>query len=330
MIYVEQLKIAGNRGPCGGVNMAIDTTELVLDIVNGREPVYTNWDVVNNTPLMEDYTQRGLVNIRNNFDLVPDNAILIFSAHGIPPYFREIAAQKHLLAVDLTCQLVNRPHTLVKKAVLEGKTPIYIGANGHPEAMGVMGEVEPGKIFLVENLADIDALELPADSPKVVYSQTTLLPDEVIEIEEALEKKFPNIEIPDRLDICYAMYNRQTAVEKLIEDVDLLVVVGSQHSHNSKGLRKKGEKVNIPSYLVDTPAEIDLSWFNYNIRSVGLTSGASVLDRLLIPFIDWFKAQNQEVKITYQPQVIDERVMTFKRNPEAERAIEAIKARYTA
>ncbi len=322
---VERVLVAGNRGPCGGVNMALEAANQVLDIVAGREPVYTNWDVVNNTPIMNELIGKGLVNVRNNFDLVPNDSILFFSAHGVSPSFHEIAAQKNLLLIDVTCQLVSRVHSLVKKASREGKHVIYIGSNGHPETIGVTGEVTPEHITLVERAEDVSKLTLP-EGEMMVYSQTTLLPDEVLGIEQALQNKDPQIQIASRLDICYAMHNRQAAVEHLLgEDVDLLLVVGSKHSHNSQGLRHKGEKVSIPAYLVDEPEEIDMNWFLEDIRTVGLTSGASVLDRLLTPVIHWFQAQNPNITAAYEPQVIEEREMTFKL---PQKDIDTLKARY--
>lgn len=324
-ISVEKVRVAGNRGPCGGVNMALEAAHYVLEIVNGREPVYTNWDIVNNTLIMKELGSKGLVNVRNNFDLVPDDSILFFSAHGVSPAFHEVAKQKNLLVIDVTCQLVTRVHNLVKDAVTEGRHAIYIGADGHPETIGVMGEVNPNNITLVERVEDVEKLELAAGG-KVVYSQTTLLPDEVVGIEQAILAKYPVTEIPSRLDVCYAMGNRQAAVEKLLNDgVDLLLVVGSKHSHNSQGLKKRGLIVDVPSYLVDESAEIEEGWFTPSIRKVGLTSGASVLDRLLVPVIDWFRLQSTDIEIAYLPQVIDEKVRTF-RLPQKD--IEALKKRY--
>jgi len=165
-----------------------------------------------------------------------------------------------------------------------------------------------------------------AEGKKVVYSQTTLLPNEVVGIEQAILTKFPNTEIPSRLDVCYAMDNRQAAVEKLLDDgVNLLLVVGSKHSHNSQGLKKKGLIYGIPSYLIDEPTEIEEAWFTPTIKEVGLTSGASVLDRLLVPVINWFELQEPNIIIDFQPQVKDEKDRTF-RLPEKD--IKALNTRY--
>lgn len=323
---VSELRVAGNYGPCGGVNMALSATHQVLDIVRGREPVYTNWDIVNNVLIMQELKKKGLVNVGNNFDNVPDNSILLFSAHGVPPRFYEIAREKNLLVIDVTCQLVGRVHTLARNAEAAGKHIVYIGVAGHPETMGVMGEVDPQNITLVQKAADVLAVKLP-DKPKVVYSQTTLLPREVGELEKSLSEKFPEIEIPSRLDVCYAMYNRQAAVEALLKNgrIDLLLVVGSRHSHNSQELRLMGDQAGIPSYSVDGPAEIDIKWFPQDIRKVGLTAGASVLDRYTRRVINWFRRRNTGLLVTFEDQVIPEKQMTFafKRN-----GLDALKERY--
>lgn len=327
-LNIEKVLVAGNRGGCGGVNMALEVVEQVLNIVDGRELVYTNWGIVNNKPITSELEERGLHNVSNDFSKVPNGSIMIYSAHGVPPSFFDIAKEKDLTVVNATCQLVNRQHTLVRVAERAGKHTIFIGADGHPETVGVMGEVNPLNITLVEKVEDVDQLNLPKDKPKVVYSQTTLLPDEVVAIEEALKRSYPETEIPSRLDICYAMYNRQAAAEDLLQKgIQRMIVVGSKNSHNTQGLKKKGEKAGILSYTIDTPEEIQLSWFPSEVRVVGLTSGASVLDRFFIPVVQWFQDQNPNVGIEYQPQVIEEEEMTFKL-PQAE--IDKLYARYAA
>lgn len=324
---VEKIIVAGNYGPCGGVNMALKTTYRVLSVVDNHEPVYTNWDVVNNGPIMQELRSLGLVNVKNNFELVPDGAIIIFSAHGVPPEFHKIAEQKNLFVVDVTCQLVHRVHSEVKRAVREGKHVVYIAVPGHPEALGVLGEVGEDDITLVAKAADVPDLRLPTEKPSVVYSQTTLLPAEVVEIEEKLREKFPEIEIPNRLDICYAMHNRQAAVDILMgQGINLLLVVGSPHSHNSQELRSKGEKAGIPSYSVDKPEELKGEWFTNETKVVGLTAGASVLDRFTNDVIAWLRAQNPQIEVCRNNQVISEQKLTF-RLPEE--AINRLSERYS-
>lgn len=323
---VEKVFVAGNRGPCGGVNMALEGANQGLDIVAGRETVYTNWDIVNNKPIMNELKSRGLVNFKNDWSLVPDNSIVFVSAHSVAPDFYVIAQKRNCLIIDVTCQLVTRVHNLVKKAEKDGKYIIYVGARGHPEARGVTGELRPDNFTLIDSKDDVRSVPLP-EGPKVVYSQTTLATDEIRDIMAVLHERFPDIEIPPRRDICYATDNRQAAVEKLLPMIDFLLVVGSQHSHNSQELRKKGEKAGIPAYSVDTPDEIDLDWFTPDIKNVGMTSGASVPDYLFLPVLDRFKELNPNLVISFEPQVILEREMTFKL---PEESINALHTRFPA
>ncbi len=321
-IGIEEILVAGNRGPCGGVNMAFEAANQVLDIVAGREPVYINWDLVNNKPIMERYAQRGLVNVRNDLSLVPNGSIFLFSAHGVPPSIHEEAANKGLLTVDTTCQLVSRVHNLARNAAEKGQHVIYIGKDGHPETIGTMGEVPLGQITLVEKPEDIDRLELP-DVPKVVYSQTTLATDEIRDTMKALREKYgEKVMIPNRWDICYATDNRQAAVDNLVTMADMLLVVGSKHSHNSQELRRKGEKAGLPSISIDTADEIERAWFN-GIKKVGITSGASVIEQYTEEVLEYFRRQG--VPITMLSQVKEEKDMTFKLPKEN---IEALRARY--
>lgn len=246
-LSISEVLVAGNRGPCGGVNMTLDAVNEVLDIVDGKEPVYTNWDPVHNKPIVQRLEKRGLINIKNDWEKIPYNSIIVFSAHGVPPSAYEIAREKNLHVVDTTCPLVTRVHSLAKKAEGEEKHIVYVGKRNHPETLGVMGEIGSQNITLIENGDDVKKIELPSGKSKVVYSQTTLSTDEIRETLEGLEKQFPDIEIPNRWDICYATDNRQAAVDQLLAKVDFLIVVGSQQSHNSQELQRKGDKKDILS-----------------------------------------------------------------------------------
>lgn len=320
---VEKVLVAGNRGPCGGVNMALEAVGQVLGLVQGREPVYTNWDIVNNKPIMEELAQKGLVNVRFNMELVPDNSILFLSAHGVSPSLREEARRKNCLTIDVTCPLVNKVHSWVKKSEREGKHIVYLGVADHPETIGVLGEVNPQNITLVETVDNIRKLSLPTDKPIMVHTQTTLLPEEVKEQKRLLIAKSADVAVED---VCYAMAYRDAAVTDLIsKGINLLLVVGSVHSHNSQMLRKKGDNAEIPAHSVDKPEEIDPQWFSENIRTVGVTSGASVLERFLAPVIEWFKLQNPNLNVQFQPQAVKEEEMTF-RLPQKD--LEALQARY--
>ncbi len=312
---VEKVLVAGNRGPCGGVNMALQAADQVLSIVNGREQVWTNWPVVNNRPISKELEEKGLRVFNNNWELVPDGSIVIFSAHGVAPKHHEDAKRKGCFVVDTTCQLVTRVHNLAIKAEKSGEKIVYIGVSGHPETEGVLGELQEENKVLIEKKGDVaNSTIVDGGEGHVVYSQTTLMPTETIEIEKELKENFPKINIPNRFDLCYATLNRQGAVEKMIESgIDMLMVVGSPESHNSQMLKGRGELADIPSYSIDYSYEIDEAWFSGAIKRVGLTSGASVLDRFMEPVVEWIKEKNDGVVIEEQEQVIYEDLKkTFK------------------
>lgn len=313
--YVETIKVAGNRGPCAGVNMAIEAAIQVLDIVDGREDVWTNWPVVNNEPIMKEFEAKRLKSFDNHWSLVPDNSIVIFSAHGVSPEHHRIAREKNCLVIDTTCLLVTRVHDLAIEAATDGNKVAYIGVDGHPETTGVLGEME--EMGKVRN-KDFVLFQKPKDATKrmmgqimgtgenwIVYSQTTLMPDEVDDLEKALGDRFPDIYIPDRLGICYATFNRQKAVEKLIEDgIDLLLVVGSPKSHNSKMLMRKGQRSHIRSRMLDYPHQLKRRWFK-GVEIAGVISGASVLDRFMNLIVECITSKNP---VEYQEQVKRERM----------------------
>jgi len=324
---VEKILVAGNRGPCGGVNMALEAATQVLDIVGGRENVYTNWPVVNNRPISQELKEKGLRVFNNNWDEVPDGSIVLFSAHGVTPRHHIIAQEKDCLVIDTTCQLVTRVHTLARNTEARDQKIVYIGVAGHPETVGVLSEIERQNSVLIESLDDVKKLKLsnPTGKEHIVFSQTTLMPMEVNVIEDALRKKYEEIEIPNKKDICYATFNRQSAVEALIfKGVDMQLVVGSPESHNSQMLRQRAELDEVPSFSIDYPSEIEPKWFK-NVQTVGVTSGASVLDRFMEPVIDWIVERSPKSKVIYQAQVKEEKDLTFKL---PQKSIDALKGRF--
>jgi len=311
-LTVEKVLVAGNRGPCGGVKMALEAAEQVLEIVNGREPVFTNWDIVNNNPAMQDLEKRGLKNVKNNLNLIPEGSVVFWSAHGIPPDYRKIADEKNLLSIDVTCQLVNRVHTLVKKAQENGKHIIYIGKEGHPETTGVLGELWTDNYTFIQPDTEISTLELPEKTQAVVYSQTTLATDEIKSQYEKLKTRYPDLEIPKRWDICPAVDYRQEAAEDLLNShkIDFLLVGGSLHSHNSKELAKKAKKKNIPNALIDDPRQIQREWFTKGVKTVGATSGASEREEDFQLILDWFRGNGID-PVIYLPQIRSENDKAF-------------------
>lgn len=311
-LTVSEVFVAGNRGPCGGVNMTIQAVNQVLEVVDGREPVFTNWDIVHNKPIVKRFEEKGLVNIKNDWAKIPDNSILILSAHGVPPAAYEIAQKKGLHVIDTTCPLVTRVHLLAKKAEEEGRHIIYQGKKGHPETIGVMEEVNKENVTLIESLDDAEKLSLPKDSEKIIFSQTTLSTDEITDSQKILKDKFPDIIIPSRWDICYATDNRQQAVDEMLDkhSIDFLLVVGSGTSHNSQELRKKADKRDVLSVLIDEASQIKRVWFNGGVKKVGITSGASVLEEYTDGVLDWFR--NEGIIPTYLDQTVDEKNITFR------------------
>lgn len=300
---VEKILIAGNRGPCAGVNMALEAAHQVLSIVNGREAVWTNWPVVNNKPITKELERAGLKSFDNDWGKVPNGSVVIFSAHGVLPGHHKIAQEKNCLVIDTTCLLVTKVHNLVKEAEKSEQHVVYIGRKGHPETIGVMAEVRSESISLIETKNDVDNLNIGTGENCIVYSQTTLMPDEVNEVEERLSQRLPDIEIPDKLGICYATYSRQRAVEDLInKGIDILIVVGSRKSHNSQMLKRKGRRARIPSFSVDYPSELKEKWFG-GVKAPGITSGASVLDRFMNPVAEWILERSAKAHIEFQEQV---------------------------
>ncbi|MCR4325083.1 MAG: 4-hydroxy-3-methylbut-2-enyl diphosphate reductase [Candidatus Curtissbacteria bacterium] len=327
---VEEVLIAGNRGPCAGVNMALDATDQVLSIVDGREPVYTNWPVVNNRRIASELSGRGLNVFNNDWSKVPDGSIVMFSAHGVTPEHHRIAGEKGSLTVDTTCQLVTKVHSMAHEAEAQGLHVVYIGKEGHPETVGVMSEVDEANVDLIDAeyaARDINKLNIGTGEDCIVYSQTTLMPDEVVDIEKTLARRFTDIEIPDRNGICYATFSRQKAVEKLVESgIGLLLVVGSPESHNSQMLRRKGERLKIPSYSIDYPHELMPEWFT-GVRKVGVTSGASVLDRFMDEVAVWIEARSPSASRSYQEQV--KREPMDARYPLPEESLESLRQRFS-
>jgi 4-hydroxy-3-methylbut-2-enyl diphosphate reductase len=219
---------------------------------------------------------------------VPTGATLVFSAHGIAPAVREAARDRGLMSIDATCPLVTKVHTQARRYAAAGYRLVFIGHAGHEEVEGTTGEA-PDRIVLVESAADVEALDLPP-GPLAYITQTTLSVDETREIIAALRRRFPHIEGPAKEDICYATTNRQRAVKELADEVDLLLVIGSRNSSNSKRLVEVARNAGVESHLVDDVGEIDERWLA-GVETAGITSGASAPERLVGEVCDWFRAR---------------------------------------
>jgi 4-hydroxy-3-methylbut-2-en-1-yl diphosphate reductase len=262
--------LANPRGFCAGVNMAIDALETALKLF-GR-PLYVYHEIVHNRPIVERFTQLGVVFVDGIAD-VPEGQTVLYSAHGVSPEIREQSKRRNLRAIDATCPLVTKVHMEAVKYAKEGYTIVLIGHEGHDEVIGTMGEA-PAAMVLVENEADVAALTLPADVKLAYLTQTTLSVDETRGIIAALKKKYPQVAGPSKDDICYATQNRQEAVQTLVPDADVVVVLGSQNSSNSNRLAEIAKQKGKPAYLIDRVSEMKAEWFKPT-DTVLVTAGAS-------------------------------------------------------
>jgi len=268
--------LAQPRGFCAGVDRAIEIVERALEVF-GR-PVYVRHEIVHNTYVVDDLKAKGAIFIEDLAD-VPRGATLVFSAHGVSQAVRREAAALGVTVFDATCPLVSKVHVEVAKLHREGYEFIMIGHRGHPEVEGTMGQLSEG-IYLVENVADVERVEVANPDRIAVVTQTTLSVDDAAEILAAVKRRFPNVREPKQQDICYATQNRQDAVKLLSPQVDVVVVVGSPTSSNSNRLREVAQRLGTPAYMVDRPDDLQPAWFEGR-RRIGLTAGASAPDILV-------------------------------------------------
>lgn len=279
------IKLANPRGFCAGVDRAIDIVDRALDVFGA--PVYVRHEVVHNKFVVDKLRDRGAIFV-DELDEIPDDVIVIFSAHGVSQAVQKEAAERQLKVFDATCPLVTKVHIEVTKYSGDGMECVLIGHAGHPEVEGTMGQYQQstdGKIYLVENEQDVLALEVNDPSKLAFVTQTTLSMDDTALVIDALRKKFPQIRGPRKDDICYATQNRQDAVKQLAIESDLVLVVGSVASSNSNRLRELAERCGCTAYLIDGPQDIQPDWLA-NIDSIGLTAGASAPEVLVQDVID--------------------------------------------
>ncbi len=275
-----QIKLANPRGFCAGVDRAIDIVNRALDLF--EPPIYVRHEVVHNKFVVNGLRERGAIFV-DELDEVPDNSIVIFSAHGVSQAVRKTAEDRGLRVFDATCPLVTKVHLEVSRYSADGSECILIGHKGHPEVEGTMGQydyAQGGHIYLVEDEEDVEALAVNNPDRLSYVTQTTLSMDDTARVIDALRVKFPNIQGPRKDDICYATQNRQDAVKNLAADCDLLLVVGSPNSSNSNRLRELGERMGAKAYLIDNAAEIQPQWLE-DVKAVGITAGASAPEVLV-------------------------------------------------
>ena len=275
-----QIKLANPRGFCAGVDRAIDIVNRALDVFG--PPIYVRHEVVHNRFVVDTLRERGAIFVEELHE-VPDDVIVIFSAHGVSRAVQEEAERRGLRVFDATCPLVTKVHLEVLRYARRGLECVLIGHQGHPEVEGTLGRYDTshgGAIYLVEDEQGVDQLKVKDPSRLAFVTQTTLSMDDTARVIDALRAKFPEIEGPRKDDICYATQNRQDAVRELAAGSDLVLVVGSPNSSNSNRLRELSERIGTPAYLIDNAEQVDPAWFE-GVNAVGITAGASAPDVLV-------------------------------------------------
>jgi len=280
---IQKIVLANPRGFCAGVERAIKTVEECLSLFGA--PVYIKHEIVHNKHVVERLHQQGAITVER-VEEIPRNANAVFSAHGSPPEDFAKAKEKNIRVINATCPLVTKVHFEVHRYAKQGYKIIYIGHKGHAEGLGVLGEV-PEAITMVETKEDVAHLSFQDDKKLVFLTQTTLSVDESKEIISALKKKYPKIESPPKEDICYATTNRQEAVKALANEVDLILVVGSENSSNSRRLVETAIKQGCKAYLIEDKTKIKKEWLE-NKKNIGISSGASVPDHLVQKVVSFF------------------------------------------
>jgi 4-hydroxy-3-methylbut-2-enyl diphosphate reductase len=311
---VERVLLASPRGYCAGVERAVETVERALEHYGA--PVYVRKQIVHNIHVVRDLEARGAIFVDRETE-VPDGATVVYSAHGVAPSVHENSARLRHDVIDATCPLVTKVHVQARRYAADGYRVILIGHAGHEEVEGTMGEA-PDSTILVESTEDDEALVLPADAKVAYVTQTTLSVDETGEVIAALRRRFPHIHAPKKEDICYATSNRQWAVKEMLPEIDALLVIGSRNSSNSNRLAEVARAGGVSAYLIDDETEIDERWLD-EVVTVGVTSGASAPERLVVSVCEWFRARGVERIEAFR--MVDEDV-TFKLPVELRRELQ--------
>lgn len=308
---LKKVLLANPRGFCAGVERAIDVVNLALQRFGS--PIYVRREIVHNKYVIRSLAAKGAVFV-DELDEVPEGAVAIFSAHGVSPDVRARAAAKNLKVIDATCPLVTKVHGEAIRYAREGRFIILVGHAGHDEVIGTMGEV-PGQIQLVGSVEEAESVQVPDPDRVAVTTQTTLGVDDANVIIEVLRRRFPKLLTPASDDICYATQNRQIAVKLMAEEADLVLVLGSDNSSNSRRLREVAEDAGAKAFLIEDAAEIDPAWLE-GVECVAVTAGASAPEYLVQQVVAYFKRMgvDQVEEIT----AVEEKV-TFLLPPELTR-----------
>jgi 4-hydroxy-3-methylbut-2-en-1-yl diphosphate reductase len=298
---VKRVLLASPRGYCAGVERAVDTVEKLLDLHG--PPIYVRKQIVHNAHVVRDLEARGAIFVDDERD-VPKGETVVLSAHGVAPSVYRNAQARGLDTIDATCPLVTKVHVQARRYAASGYTILLIGHEGHEEVVGTTGEA-PDSTILVQSVADAEALDLPPDTKVAYITQTTLSVDETGAIIQAIRRRFPDVYAPKKEDICYATTNRQWAVKDLMNEVELLLVIGSRNSSNSNRLVEVARAGGVQAHLIDDESDIDKGWLE-GVETVGVTSGASAPEKLVDRVCDWFRAQGVEDISAYR--MVDEDV----------------------
>lgn len=312
-----RILVANPRGFCAGVNMAIECLDETIRMFGSD--IYVYHEIVHNKYVVERFTQQGVTFV-DTIAEVPEGSMLLFSAHGVSPEIREQSRVRKLQTIDATCPLVTKVHLEAIKYAREGYHIILIGHEGHDEVIGTMGEA-PASITLVEDPNDIQQLSFPTDAKIAYLTQTTLSVEEAGRVIVELKAKFPLIESPPKEDICYATTNRQDAVKHLAQQADVVIVLGSQNSSNSRRLQEIGALFDKPSHLIDGAQELRRDWFSGH-ATVLITAGASAPEVVVQDCIQWLK---EEFGATVQEITTREEHVSFPL-PRELRALQSVKA----
>jgi 4-hydroxy-3-methylbut-2-en-1-yl diphosphate reductase len=280
-----EVLLAQPRGFCAGVDRAIEIVERALALHGA--PIYVKHEIVHNTFVVSDLRVKGAVFV-DDLSQVPAGSTVIFSAHGVSRAVQAEAKARGLNVFDATCPLVTKVHVEVAKMRAQGKEIVMIGHAGHPEVEGTMGQSDAG-MYLVETVQDVARLQVRDPQNLAYVTQTTLSLDDAAAVVDALRSRFPSIEAPKKADICYATQNRQDAVKFMAPQVDVVIVIGSQTSSNSNRLREVAQRFGVPSYLVDSAADVDPAWLDGRAR-VGVTAGASAPELLVQQLLERLKS----------------------------------------
>jgi 4-hydroxy-3-methylbut-2-en-1-yl diphosphate reductase len=284
-IVPKRILLAWPRGYCAGVERAVDTVERALRIYG--PPVYVRKQIVHNIHVVRDLESKGAVFVEDVSE-IPPGSVVILSAHGVAPEVYSDSNERALRVIDATCPLVTKVHLEARRFARDGQTILLIGHEGHEEVVGTTGEA-PASVVLVGSPEEARTVEVP-DPERVAYlSQTTLSVDETNEVIDVLRERFPSIQGPPRDDICYATQNRQEAVKDMAGQVDVILVIGSDNSSNSRRLVEVANSLGTPAYLIDDETGIEPDWLEGR-ETVGITSGASAPEWLVERVVDWLKA----------------------------------------